>query len=194
MSGNITAGKYLGAPPRDPSADIRNLFAVRENQQDGLGTLLKFSQIESKFIVGSTDTSGFTRSLHNNFAGVVDRKDILTMSPARGPLRVVAPQIHAFLNRVPDKVQLEKFQNGLSGTFKRTFVHFCIQLDNQQLRFWISKLIVSGSVDSMFAMCFCEIWTVNRRVMASRADELVKKCKLKDAIDRWAKGISSDGY
>lgn len=44
---DVTAGIYLGSPPKDPDAALRKIFADRANQQDGLGTILAYCQHES---------------------------------------------------------------------------------------------------------------------------------------------------
>ncbi|KAF9275375.1 hypothetical protein BGZ88_002366 [Linnemannia elongata] len=179
MSDDITAGIYLGTPPEDPNADIRKIFTERENQQDGLGTILSFCQREAGFTVGSTDTEGF-------------RQQLRTFDPIYGPKTL--PAIQAFAERVPDKSQFQKFASQIRDNINAGFVQFCIQQDGDYLALFLTKATVMSNFQNMIGVCAYDIYVVNRGLMASRADELVTRLKLKDGLGEWVKKVSSPGY
>ncbi|KAG0204073.1 hypothetical protein BGX28_003884 [Mortierella sp. GBA30] len=189
---NVTAGSYLGSQAEDPTADIRKIFSERGNHQDALGTILGYCQQESGFGVGSTDTTGFMEKL-DEFRGVVDKVAVTVNSPM-GTKDQLVQQINDFLAQLPDKSKVDKFAAGLSGFFNSTIVHFCIELQGESLNLYIPKIIMQGTTSSAMAVCMFGTWAVNREEMIRRADELVVKTKLKERIEDWTRGISSDGY
>ncbi|KAF9973798.1 hypothetical protein BGZ73_002958 [Actinomortierella ambigua] len=71
-----TVGTYRGPQPDDPNAELRKLFTVPENQQDGLASILHYIQQKVGFTVGSTDTKPFQKVLNDEFP------DILIYRPA----------------------------------------------------------------------------------------------------------------
>lgn len=193
MSDNVTAGIYLGAPPKDPNADIRKIFTERENQQDGLGTILSFCQKEAGFVVGSTDVEGFRQQLQK-FPPVLWLQDSSVMMPMQDNKDAVIRAIQAFAEGVPDKSQLQKFASQIRDGVNTSFAQFCIQQSGDYLALFLTKATVQGNYQFMIGVCAYDIWVVNRDEMARRADELVDRLKLKDGLDDWVKKVSSPGY
>ncbi|KAG0067168.1 hypothetical protein BGZ89_006399 [Linnemannia elongata] len=193
MSDDITAGIYLGTPPEDPNADIRKIFTERENQQDGLGTILSFCQREAGFTVGSTDTEGFRQQLRT-FDPILWTQDSSVMMPMQDNKDAVIRAIQAFAERVPDKSQFQKFASQIRDNINASFVQFCIQQDGDYLALFLTKATVMSNFQNMIGVCAYDIYVVNRGLMASRADELVTRLKLKDGLGEWVKKVSSPGY
>ncbi|KAF9144907.1 hypothetical protein BG015_012062 [Linnemannia schmuckeri] len=193
MSDHVTAGIYLGPPPKDPNAEIRKIFTERENQQDGLGTILSFCQKEAGFTVGDTDTEGFRQQLRT-FDPVLWIQDSSVMMPMQDNKDAVIAAIQAFAERVPDKSQCQKFASQIRDNMTSSFVQFCIQQDGDYLALFLTKVTVQGNFQNMIGVCAYDIWAVNRGEMASRADELVARLKLKDGLEDWVKKVSSPGY
>ncbi|KAG9071506.1 hypothetical protein KI688_005718 [Linnemannia hyalina] len=193
MSGNVTAGIYLGTPPADPNAEIRKIFTERENQQDGLGTILSYCQKEAGFTIGSTDTEGFRQQLRT-FGPVLWLQDSSIMMPMQDNKDAVIAAILTFADRVPDKSQCRKFASEIVDNMTKSFVQFCVQQDGDYLALFLTKVTVQGNSQNMIGVCAYDIWAVNRGEMASRADELVDKLKLKDGLGEWVKKVSSPGY
>ncbi|KAF9097003.1 hypothetical protein BGX23_010046 [Mortierella sp. AD031] len=191
---DVTAGSYLGSQADDPNAELRKIFSEWGNQQDGLGTILNYCQTESGFTVGSSDTTGFIEKIQE-FSGVVDRKSSSMLSPgAIGSMPSVVVQVMEFLDPLPDKSKIEKFNLSLFNDVDTSLVHFCIHLEGNSLLLYIPEVRMIGSAWFMTAGASFEIWEINRYEMSKRADELVVKCRLKNRIDDWTKQISSDGY
>jgi hypothetical protein len=193
MKDDITAGIYLGTSPEDPNAEIRKIFTERENQQDGLGTILSFCQKEAGFSVGDTDTEGFRQQLRT-FGPVLWLQDSSIMMPMQGNKDAVVATIREFAKRVPDKSQYEKFASEVTDNVNASFVQFCIQQDGDYLALFLTKATVQGNFQFMIGVCAYDIWVVNRGEMASRADELVARLQLKDGLENWVQKISSPGY
>lgn len=193
MSDNVTAGIYLGAPPKDPSAEIRKIFTERENQQDGLGTILSYCQKEAGFTVGSTDVEGFRQQLRT-FEPILWVQDQSVMMPMQSNKDAVIAAIKTFAQRVPDKSQCEKFASQIRDGVNASFVQFCIQQDGDYLALFLTKATVQGNYQFMIGVCAYDIWVVNRTEMENRADQLVDRLKLKDGLEDWVKKVSTPGY
>ncbi|KAG0378737.1 hypothetical protein BGX24_002969 [Mortierella sp. AD032] len=190
---NVTAGIYLGSPPEDPAAALRKTFANRENQQDGLGSILGFCQREAGFMIGSTDTEGFRKQL-SSFDPVLWVQDSSVMMPMQDNKDAVIRTVEAFLERVPDKSKFATFVSRIQENTTSILVNFSIQQDGDYLALFLSKITIMGNSQSMIGVCGYDIWAVNRSEMANRADELVARVYKKDSIDDWINGICSPGY
>ncbi|KAF9097182.1 hypothetical protein BGX29_008180 [Mortierella sp. GBA35] len=186
---DVTAGSYLGSRAIDPNAEIRKIFSEPGNHQDGLGTILKYCQEQSGFTVGSSDVTSFIQQLQG-FSGVVHSKTMIGTQPMGAQAQVVE-KVKEFLDVLPDKTKIDKFNLSLHGNFSSTLVHFCIDLQGDSLYLYITKLIMQGVFDYVLSVCSFEVWEVNRQEMTRRADELATKTKLKNRIDEWTKQISS---
>ncbi|KAF9904655.1 hypothetical protein EC991_002529 [Linnemannia zychae] len=190
---DVTAGIYLGSPPEDPDAALRKIFVNRENQQDGLGSILGFCQHEAGFVIGDTDTEGFRRQL-SSFEPVLWLQDSSVMMPMQDTKDAVIRTVEDFLDRVPDKSKFATFVSRIQENTTSILIHFCIQQDGNYLALFLSKITIMGNSQSMIGVCAYDIWAVNRDEMANRADELVARINKKDSIDDWVNGICSPGY
>ncbi|KAG0195317.1 hypothetical protein BGX33_003683, partial [Mortierella sp. NVP41] len=102
----------------------------------------------------------------------------------RGTQAQVVEKIKEFLDVLPDKTKVNKFNPNLHGNFSATLVHFCIDLQGDSLYLYITKLHMEGSIWLLVAASYSfELWEVSRQGMSRRADEFVTKTKLKDRID-----------
>ncbi|KAF9970181.1 hypothetical protein BGZ73_007197 [Actinomortierella ambigua] len=190
---DVTAGVYVGLPPQDPQAALRKVFTDRENQQDGLSTILGYCQRKAGFTIGSTDIDGFRKQLAS-FDPVLWVQDSSVMMPMTDTKDAVVRTIETFLQRVPDKSKFAKFVSRIQENTNSALVNFCIQKDGDYLALFLSKITLAGNSQNMIGVCAYDIWAVNRNEMASRADELVARVDKKDSIDDWINGISSPGY
>ncbi|KAF9367087.1 hypothetical protein CPC16_007007, partial [Podila verticillata] len=71
MSSNTTVGIYNGLPA-DPNAEARKMFTERENQQDGLASILMYFQNKVGFRIGTIDTIPFRQVLKDEFSDIVE--------------------------------------------------------------------------------------------------------------------------
>ncbi|KAF9118630.1 hypothetical protein BGW39_001006, partial [Mortierella sp. 14UC] len=168
---DVTAGIYLGSPPKDPDAALREIFANRDNQQDGLGSILGFCQHEAGFMIGNTDTEGFRKQLAS-FGPVLWAQDSSVMMPMQDTKDAVIHTVQTFLERVPDKSKFATFVSRIQENTTSVLVNFCIQQDGDYLALFISKITIMGNSQNMIGVCAYDIWVVNRNEMANRADEL----------------------
>jgi len=200
----VTFGSYSGPSPEDPNAEFRKLFTVPANQQDGLSSILRYTQTKSGFTVGSTDTTLFHKILQDEFS------DIVVVFPARhvsGETRLGVGELDEMIknNSLPKEV-LEflpaskalqtKFLvgGGEQRWLTRSIIQFLNRMDARDLTLdvdeehWIKTELVEIVKTQRLA------YAVNRSRMAERADWLVNHLGLRDNLEDWCKRITSQGY
>ncbi|GJJ71434.1 hypothetical protein EMPS_03784 [Entomortierella parvispora] len=194
---DVTAGYHVGLKADDTDAQLRRAFADRANQQDGLATILKYCQDKSGYRPGNTDPSGFLSVLQAEFPNVVTIKvNPTTFMQYLGPSSRSMPSINDLVNHLPDNSKLLTFLRNIPeyGSYNRSIVQLFTELEGDYLSFYtvqIGKYQDDDETDESVSFTY---HSVDRDEMARRADELVDKLRVKERLDDWANGISSDGY
>jgi len=194
---DITAGYHVGLKADDSDAQLRKVFTDRANQQDGLATILKYCQDKSGYWPGNTDPSGFLGVLEAEFSNVVTIKvNPTTFMKYLGRPGDGMPSIDDLVIHLPENTKLVRFLRNtpLFGSYNRSIIQLFTELEGDYLSFYtvqISKYRDDDETDESVSLTY---HSVDRDEMARRADELVKKLRVKERLDDWANGISSDGY
>ncbi|KAG0242802.1 hypothetical protein BGW41_003478 [Actinomortierella wolfii] len=192
---NVSAGFHVGNLADDPDAALRQVFEVRENQQDGLGTILKYCQDKSGYIPGNIDPSGLTQVLNNEFYFVLKQEPDPTsfvqfMNNSTPPWTV-----RDMIDHLPENTRLLQFMNNLpSGNYDRSIIQFITEVENGFLSLYIVVVAMQRSNDEAKSKVAVWSYFIDRDGMANRADDLVAMLREKERIEDWAKGISSEGY
>lgn len=185
----------MGLKAYDSDAQLRRAFTERANQQDGLATILKYCQDQSGFRRGNVDPSGFLRVIEAEFPNVVTIKQ----SPTKFMNyigRTGMPSINDLVDHMPDNSRLLRFLRNIPeyGYYNRSILQLFTELERDYLSVYtiqITKYQDSDETDDMVSLTY---HSVDRDEMARRADELVQKLRVKERLDDWANGISSDEY
>ncbi|KAG0236494.1 hypothetical protein BGW42_003400 [Actinomortierella wolfii] len=194
-----TVGIYSGPSPADRNAELRKLFTVRENQQDGLGSILRYCQTKSGFTVGSSDTTAFQKVLTSEFSSI-----LIPLPSRSSQLELTKPSTGIIA--LPTAEELRPyFQNSMileiyiallmaMGYSYKSIVQFVTKMDSEQLSFDIDESHVFRRDSDTYTLAKRNSWIVNRDEMARQADWLVNKLGLKDSLDDWNQRITSSEF
>ncbi|KAG0242803.1 hypothetical protein BGW41_003479 [Actinomortierella wolfii] len=195
--GDVSAGFHVGRFAEDPYAALRQVFEVRENQQDGLGSILKYCQDKCGFMPGNTDPNPLLDSLQSDFGNVFkswpDPTTFMNyIDHLPGP-----PSTIDMVEHLPDNSRLLRFLNSLPtyGKYDRSIVQFISEVQGDYLSLYMVKISIQHDdgkprSDSVGVAAL----SVDRDAMARNAEDLTEKIQEKERIDDWGKGISSEGY
>ncbi|KAG0236496.1 hypothetical protein BGW42_003402 [Actinomortierella wolfii] len=204
-----TVGTYSGPSPRDPDADIRKIFTERENQQDGLGTILKYCQEKVGFTVGSSNTLPLRAVL------VFEFSSILRYQPSsRSSASSLSSPTFSIESVVPEGMRIED-DPGLAAKYIPPHLPAYLKFleDIRKNGYGYSSLIVFSTKDEGNTLslvidenhvirigsqhgvnAFQNVWIIDRDEMARQADWLVDKLRLKESLEDWNRKITSPGY
>ncbi|GJJ79148.1 hypothetical protein EMPS_11507 [Entomortierella parvispora] len=193
--GDVSAGFHVGSFAYDPNAELRKVFEERANQQDGLGSILKYCQDKSGFRPGNTDTRHFMDVLDAEFSNVVTKN--------LNPTAFVNYLTHGGLTssrdlveHLPDNSRLTRFLDSRpsSGNYNRAIAQFITEVEGDFLSIYVIELAMSRSGNSNSECASVQLRSVDRDEMARRAEDLVVKLREKERLEEWARGMSSPGY
>ncbi|KAG0242785.1 hypothetical protein BGW41_003461 [Actinomortierella wolfii] len=203
-----TVGTYSGPRPKDPNADIRKIFTERENQQDGLGTILKYCQVKAGFTVGSSNTWPLRAVLLHEFSTILRHQPSSKSSASS----LLSPTF-SIECVVPEGVRIEddprmvkyiptpppeyfKFWEDVqrNGYGYNSLIEFLTKDEGNTLSLVIDENHVIHVGSNYSVSAFQNVWIIDRDEMARQADWLVDKLKLKESLEDWNRKITSPGY
>ncbi|GJJ73887.1 hypothetical protein EMPS_06245 [Entomortierella parvispora] len=199
--GDVSAAFHVGEYASDPNSELRKIFSVRENQQDGLATILKYCQDKSRFKPGDVDTTAFKEVLQSEFSDVVT-EDLKPTKFIKYQQNRVGSEggVDDLVQHLPDNTRLKKFlaSRPSVGNYDWSMAQFITEVEGDYLSLYVVELRVFGRHDSGGSHSGEKIRygcrSVDRDEMTRRADDLVAKLREKERLVDWAKGMSSVGY
>ncbi|KAG0242784.1 hypothetical protein BGW41_003460 [Actinomortierella wolfii] len=204
MGDYSTIGTYRGPAPQDPNAELRKLFTVRENQQDGLASILNYAQKKVGFLVGGTDTEAFRKVLHDEFPDILiykpadyaKEKPTIKRNEHAAPVAGnTLPVPQSILDHLPrdtaeEKEILEKVQSSPYNSLVRSVIEFITFMDSRDLTLDIKEQYTINVNGFYVEGNRQNAYEVNRIRMAERADWLVDHLGLKDSMEEWCRRIT----
>ncbi|GJJ73888.1 hypothetical protein EMPS_06246 [Entomortierella parvispora] len=193
--GDVSAGFHVGPFAYDPHAELRKVFEERDNQQDGLGSILKYCQDKCGFRPGNTDTKQFRDVLDAEFSNVVTK----TFNPTTFVKYITdggSTSSHSLVEHLPDNSKLIRFLDSRpsSGNYNRAIAQFITEVEGDFLSMYVIELAMSQTDRGNSESICIEYRSVDRDEMARSAEDLVVKLREKERLEEWARGISSPGY
>jgi len=193
--GDVSAGFHVGRLASDPNAELRKVFEEHANQQDGLGSILKYCQDKSGFMPGHIDTTRFMEVLDTEFSNVVTKRE----TPTTFVMYVTdggPTGSRDLVDHLPDNSRLVRFLDTRpsTGTYNRAIAQFITEVEGDFLSLYVIELAMYRTNNSSGESVRLQYRSVDRDEMARRAEELVVKLREKERLEEWARGMSSAGY